>query len=95
MFPTSRIKFELIQEEEEKGSTSLIPKDQMSMRNRVTRSVESERLWSGIEELGLLIELLNFHVKIPTLKCSNSTIKVGFSNPLQGKTTESHNSPTT
>jgi hypothetical protein len=33
MFPTSRIKFELIQQEKEKGSTSLIPKDQMSMRN--------------------------------------------------------------
>jgi hypothetical protein len=63
--------------------------------NRVTRTVDSERLWSGIEELGLLIELLNFQVKIPTLKCSNSNMKVGFSSPLQGKTTESHNSPTT
>ncbi len=62
---------------------------------RVGRSVDSERLWSGIEELGLLMELLSLHVKIPTLKCSNSTIKVGFSSPLQSKTSESHNSPTT
>jgi hypothetical protein len=64
-------------------------------QSRVTRTVDSERLWSGIEELGLLIELLNFQVEIPTLKCSNSTMKVCFSSPLQGKTTESHNSPTT
>ncbi len=28
--------------------------------SRVGRSVESECLWSGIEELGLLMELLNF-----------------------------------
>jgi hypothetical protein len=61
----------------------------------VGRSVNSERLWSGIEELGLLMELLNFHVKIPTLKGSNLTIKVGFSSPLQGKPSESRNSPTT
>jgi hypothetical protein len=45
----------------------------------VGRSIDSERLWSGIEELGLLMELVNFKVEIPTLKCSNSTIKVGFS----------------
>jgi hypothetical protein len=57
---------------------------------RVGRSVESECLWSGIEELGLLIELLNFQVEIPTLNRSNSTIKVGFSSPLQGKTLESY-----
>jgi hypothetical protein len=62
---------------------------------RVGRSVESERLWSGIEELGLLMELLNFQVEIPTLNRSNSTIKVGFSSPLQGKTSESHIFPTT
>jgi hypothetical protein len=61
----------------------------------VGRSVDSGRLWSGIEELGLLVELLNFHVKIPTLKCSNSSIKVGFSSPLQGKTSESYIFPTT
>jgi hypothetical protein len=60
----------------------------------VTRTVDSERLWSGIEELGLLIDLLNFQVEIPTLKCSNSTMKVGFSSPLQGKTSESHKFPT-
>jgi hypothetical protein len=48
-----------------------------------------------MEELGLLMELLNFQVEIPTLNRSNSTIKVGFSSPLQGKTSESHNSPTT
>jgi hypothetical protein len=52
----------------------------------VGRSVDSERLWPGIEELGLLMESLNFHVKIPTLKRSNSSIKVGFSSPLQVKT---------
>jgi hypothetical protein len=56
--------------------------------------MDSVRLWSGIEELGLLMELLNFQVEIPTLKRSNST-KVGFSSPLQGKTSESHNSSTT
>ncbi len=61
---------------------------------RVGRSIESERLQSGIEELGLLKELLNFQVEIPTLKCSNLTMKVGFSSPLQGKTTESNNFPT-
>jgi hypothetical protein len=61
----------------------------------VTRSVDFERLWSGIEELGLLMELVNFQVEIPTSKCSNSTINVDFSSPLQGKTSESHNSPTT
>jgi hypothetical protein len=61
----------------------------------VGRSVESERLWSGIEELGLLMELLNFQVEIPTSNRSNSTIKVGFSSPLQGKTSESHIFPTT
>jgi hypothetical protein len=48
-----------------------------------------------IEELGLLMKLLNFQVEIPTLKCSNFTIKVGFSSPLQGKTLESQNFPTT
>jgi hypothetical protein len=61
----------------------------------VGRSVDSERLWPGIEELGLLVELLNFQVEIPALKCSNLTIKVGFSSPLLGKTPESHNFPTT
>jgi hypothetical protein len=60
----------------------------------VGRSVESEGLWSGIEELGLLMELINFQVEIPTLNHSNSTIKVGFSSPLQGKTSESNISPT-
>jgi hypothetical protein len=30
--------------------------------NRVTRTVDPERLWSGIEELGLLMELVNFQV---------------------------------
>ncbi len=63
--------------------------------NRVTRTVDSERLWLRIEEFGLLMELVNFQVEIPTLKCSNLTIKVGFSSPLQGKTSESHNLPTT
>jgi hypothetical protein len=63
--------------------------------SRVTRSVDFERLYFGIEELGLLLELLNFQVEIPTLKCSNLTIKVGFSSPLQGKTSESDNFPTT
>jgi hypothetical protein len=58
---------------------------------RVGRSIDSERLKSGVEELGLLMELLNFQVEIPTLKCLNLTIKVGFSSPLQGKTSESHN----
>jgi hypothetical protein len=58
----------------------------------VGRSVDSGRLW--IEELGLLMELLNFQVEIPTLKCSNSTIKVGFSSLLQGKTSESYIFPT-
>ncbi len=48
-----------------------------------------------VTNVGLLMELLNFQVEIPTLKCSNSTMKVGFSSPLQGKTSESHNSPTT
>jgi hypothetical protein len=61
---------------------------------RVTRTIESERLWSGIKELGLLIELLNFQVEIPTLNRSNSSIKVGFSSQLQGKTTESNKFPT-
>ncbi len=41
------------------------------------RSVDSERLWSRVEELGLLMELLNFQVEIPTLIRSNS--QVGFS----------------
>jgi hypothetical protein len=50
----------------------------------VTRTIDSERLWSRIEELGLLIELVNFQVEIPTLNRSNSTMKVGFSSPLQG-----------
>jgi hypothetical protein len=59
------------------------------------RSVESECLWSGIEEFGLLMELLNFQVEIPSLNRSNSTIKVGFSSPLQGKTLESYIFPTT
>jgi hypothetical protein len=62
---------------------------------RVGRSIDFDRLWSGIEELGLLMELLNFQVKIPTLNHSNLSIKVGFSSPLQGKTTESHIFPTT
>jgi hypothetical protein len=61
----------------------------------VGRSIDSERLWSGIEELGLLLELIKFQVEIPTLNHSNLTIKVGFSSYLQGKTTESHNFPTT
>jgi hypothetical protein len=61
---------------------------------RVGRSIDSERLWSGIEELGLL-KLLNFQVEIPTLKYSNLTIKVGFSTRLQGKTSESYIFPTT
>jgi hypothetical protein len=65
------------------------------MYNRVGRSVESESLWSEIEELGLLMELLNFQVEIPTLNRSNSAIKVGFSSPLQGKTSESYTFPTT
>jgi hypothetical protein len=65
------------------------------MEVRVGRSVDSERLWSGIEELSLLMELLNFQIEIPTLKRSNSTIKVGFSSPLQGKTSESYIFPTT
>jgi hypothetical protein len=52
-------------------------------------------MWSGIEELGLLMELLNFQDEIPTLKRSNSAIKVGFSSQLQGKTSESHIFPTT
>jgi hypothetical protein len=60
----------------------------------VGRSIESKCLWSGIEELGLLMELFNFQVEIPTLNRSNSAIKVGFSSPLQGKTTESNNFPT-
>jgi hypothetical protein len=59
----------------------------------VGRSVDSERLWSGIEEFGILMEFSNFQVEIITLKRSNSSIKVGFSSPLQGKTPESHNSP--
>jgi hypothetical protein len=59
------------------------------------RSVNSERLWSGIEEMGLLMEFFNFQVEIPILKRSNLSIKVDFSSPLQGKTSESHNSPTT
>jgi hypothetical protein len=63
--------------------------------NRVTRTVDSERLWSGNGELDLLMELVNFQVEIPTLKCSNSSMKIGFSSLLQGETTESHNSPTT
>jgi hypothetical protein len=61
----------------------------------VGRSVESECLWSGIEKLDVLMQLLNFHVEIPTLNRSNSTIKVGFSSPLQGKTSESYIFPTT
>jgi hypothetical protein len=61
----------------------------------VGRSVDSERLWFGIEELGLLMEFLNFQVEIPTLNRSNSTIKVGFASPLQGKTSESYIFPTT
>jgi hypothetical protein len=61
----------------------------------VGRSVESECRRSGIEELGLLVELLNFQVEIPTLKRSNSIMKVGFSSPLQGKTSESYIFPTT
>jgi hypothetical protein len=61
----------------------------------VGRSIDPERLWSEIEELGLLMELLNFQVEIPTLKCSNLTIKVGFSSPLQGKTSKSNIFPTT
>jgi hypothetical protein len=61
----------------------------------VTRTVDSERLWSGIEKLGLLMELVNFQVEIPTLKRSNLTMKIAFSSPLQGKISESHNSPTT
>jgi hypothetical protein len=61
----------------------------------VGRSVDSECLWSGIEELGLLMELLNFQIEIPTLNRSNSTIKVGFSSSLQGKILESHVFPTT
>ncbi len=36
------------------------------------------------------MELLNFQFETPTLKGSNSTIKVGFSSPLQGKTSESN-----
>jgi hypothetical protein len=52
-------------------------------------------MWSGIEELGILMELLNFQVEIPTSNRSNSTIKVGFSSPLQGKTLESYIFPTT
>jgi hypothetical protein len=71
----------------------------ISVINRVGRIegriVDSERLWSGIEELGLPIELLNFQFEIPTLKCSNLTIKVGFFSQLQGKTSESHNSQAT
>jgi hypothetical protein len=35
------------------------------------------------------MELLSFQVEIPTLKGSNSTIKVGFSSLLLGKTSES------
>jgi hypothetical protein len=61
----------------------------------VGRSIESECLWFGIEELDLLTELLNFQVQIPTLNRSNSAIKVGFSSPLQGKTSESYLFPTT
>jgi hypothetical protein len=61
----------------------------------VTRTIGFERLYSGIEELGLLMELLNFQIEIPALKCSNLTLKVGFSSPLQGKTSESHNFSTT
>jgi hypothetical protein len=34
--------------------------------NRVGRTIASERLRSGIEELGLLMELLNFQVEIST-----------------------------
>ncbi len=63
--------------------------------SRVGRSIDSECLWSGIEELGLLMELINFQVESSTLKRSNSTMKIGFSSPLLGKTSESHNSPTT
>jgi hypothetical protein len=40
------------------------------------------------------MELLNFQVEIPTLNRSNSTIKVDFSSPLQGKTLESYIFPT-
>jgi hypothetical protein len=39
------------------------------------------------------MELLNFQVEISTLKGLNSTIH--YSSPLLGKTSESHNSPTT
>jgi hypothetical protein len=56
----------------------------------VGRFVDSGRLWSGIEELGLLMELLNFQIEIPTLNRSNLTIKVGFFSPLQGRTSESY-----
>jgi hypothetical protein len=34
--------------------------------NRVGRSVDSERFKSGMEELGLLMEFLNFQVEIPS-----------------------------
>jgi hypothetical protein len=63
--------------------------------NRSSQSVDSERPWSGIEELSLLMELLNFQVEISTLKDSNFSIKVGFSSPLQGKTSESNLDQTT
>jgi hypothetical protein len=61
----------------------------------VGRSIDSERLWSGIEELGLLMDLINFQVENPTLNHSNLILKFGFSSQLQGKTTESHNFSTT
>jgi hypothetical protein len=77
-----------------KWSFSFIKKNSIQLI-RVGRSVECECLWSGIEELGLLMELLNFQVEIPTLNRSNSTIKVGFSSPLQGKTSKSYIFPTT
>jgi hypothetical protein len=41
------------------------------------------------------MEPLNFQVEIPTLNRSNSAMKVGFSSPLQGKTSESYIFPTT
>jgi hypothetical protein len=55
----------------------------------VGRSVDSERLWFGIEEFGLLMEFLNYQIEIPTLNRSNSNTKIGFSSSLQGKTPES------
>jgi hypothetical protein len=53
--------------------------------DRVTQTIEPWRLWSGIDDLGPLMKLLNFQVEIPTLTGSNSTLKVGFSRSFQWK----------